>query len=146
MSQKDKLMQLVSQLTLLQPDLWDLVTRASLQFTKPFDLPSAVSPLLFAGGRAKWLATTHGRVLTDLWDMVGEDFAQDIQARAAGFLDFNDWVDQNGLEKPAVLACGAGTAQGFKPPVRVPRFTKIWPWDFPKRPEPNNTWPMLCDS
>lgn len=62
-----------------------------------------------------------------LGDMVGEDFAQDIQARAAGFLDFNDWVDQNGLEKPAVLACGAGTAQGFKPPVRVPRFTKIWP-------------------
>ena len=43
-----------------------------------------------------------------LGDMVGEDFAQDIQARAAGFLDFNDWVDQNGLEKPAVLACGAG--------------------------------------
>lgn len=67
-------MQLVSQLTLLQPDLWDLVTRASLQFTKPFDLPSAVSPLLFAGGRAKWLATTHGRALTDLypWEIWSE--------------------------------------------------------------------------
>ena len=67
-------MQLVSQLTLLQPDLWDLVTGASLQFTKPFDLPSAASPLLFAGGRAKWLATTHGRALTDLypWEIWSE--------------------------------------------------------------------------
>ena len=56
-------MQLVSQLTLLQPDLWDLVTGPSFQFTKPSDLPSTVSPLLFAGGRAKWLATTHGSFL-----------------------------------------------------------------------------------
>ena len=63
MSQKDKLMQLVSQLTLLQPDLWDLVTGPSLQFTKPFDLPSTVSPLLLAGGWTKWLGETHGSCL-----------------------------------------------------------------------------------
>ena len=56
-------MQLVSQLTLLQPDLWDLVTGPSLQFTKPFDLPSTVSPLLLAGGWTKWLGETHGSCL-----------------------------------------------------------------------------------